>query len=132
LKEKEIAIVDMEAGIEHFGRGIEEGIDSVLVVVEPSRESIVLAEKIRDLAKGAGVNNIFAILNKITSENLTFELKNILGQKKIEIIGTIHYQPAIFKACLEGQPLDKLRGREIEEIVDFLLSKSKSGGSKCA
>jgi CO dehydrogenase maturation factor len=131
LKEKEIAIVDMEAGIEHFGRGIEEGIDSVLVVVEPSRESIVLAEKIKDLAKGAGVNNIWAILNKITSEDLILELKNIL-QKKIEIIGTIHYQPAIFEACLEGQPLDKLRGGEIREIVDFLLSKFKSGGSKCA
>jgi len=33
LSENEIAIIDMEAGVEHFGRGIDEGIDRVLLVV---------------------------------------------------------------------------------------------------
>jgi len=75
LKEKEIAIIDMEAGIEHFGRGIEEGVDIVLIIVEPSVESIRLAEKIEHLAKGAGLSNVWAILNKITSEGLTLKLK---------------------------------------------------------
>jgi len=36
LGKDEKAIVDMEAGIEHFGRGIDNSIDAVLVVVESS------------------------------------------------------------------------------------------------
>jgi len=52
LGEKEIAIIDMEAGVEHFGRGIDEGIDRALLVVEPSFESVTMAEKIKGLPPG--------------------------------------------------------------------------------
>ena len=45
LASDEIAIVDMEAGVEHFGRGVETSIDAVLIVVEPSFESLQLAGK---------------------------------------------------------------------------------------
>ena len=36
LSEGEYALIDMEAGIEHFGRGIDNGVDLILMVVEPS------------------------------------------------------------------------------------------------
>jgi len=52
LSENELVCVDMEAGVEHFGRGIDEGIDDILLVVEHSMGSINLAEKIRDLSSG--------------------------------------------------------------------------------
>jgi CO dehydrogenase maturation factor len=35
-----VTLVDLEAGIEHFGRGVEKQIDIVLVVVDPTLESI--------------------------------------------------------------------------------------------
>ncbi|MBU1208771.1 MAG: P-loop NTPase [Proteobacteria bacterium] len=46
LKEREIVLVDMEAGVEHFGRGVERYIDTLLILVEPSFESVALASKI--------------------------------------------------------------------------------------
>ena len=46
LQDNEMVIVDMEAGIEHFGRGVETSIDSVLIVTEPSFDSLELTEKI--------------------------------------------------------------------------------------
>ena len=67
LAKDEIAIVDMVAGIEHFGRGIDDSMDAVLVVVEPSFESIALAEKINDLVSGID-KKFWAVLNKISSE----------------------------------------------------------------
>ena len=130
LKEKEVVIVDMEAGIEHFGRGIEEGVDIVLIVVEPSVESMRLAERIGHIAKEAGLSNVWAILNKITSGDLALKLKSALAKRKVKVIGTIRYQTAIFEACLEGRPLDKFGGEEIRKIVDFLISRIKSGGNK--
>ena len=55
LGEKEIVLIDMEAGVESFGRGMERGVDTILMIVEPSFESITLAEKIAYMAEGMGV-----------------------------------------------------------------------------
>ena len=70
LKEKEIVVIDQEAGVESFGRGVERGVDTVLVIVEPSVESLALAEKIHYMAEGIGIGRIRAILNKMPSENM--------------------------------------------------------------
>ena len=50
LSEEQFALLDMEAGIEHFGRGIDNGVDTVLMVVDPSYESLRLSQKIGELA----------------------------------------------------------------------------------
>ena len=121
LGKDEIAIVDMEAGIEHFGRGIDNSLDAVLVVVEPSFESIALAEKIKDLA--SGINKKFwAVLNKISSETLISEIKAKLKNREMETIGAISYDASVFLAGLNGDPLNRGRAtRQAAEILDVLL-----------
>jgi CO dehydrogenase maturation factor len=121
LGENEIAIVDMEAGIEHFGRGIDNCIDAVLVVVEPSYESIALAEKIKDLASGIN-KKLWAVLNKISSETLIAEIKAKLKRRGMETIGVISYDASVFLAGLKGDPLSRGRAtRQAAEILDSLL-----------
>ena len=117
----EIAIVDMEAGIEHFGRGIDSSIDAVLVVVEPSFESIALAEKIKDLASGIN-KDLWVVLNKISSETLIAEIKAKLKKRGMETIGVISYDASIFLSGLKGDTLSPGRAtRQAGEILDFLL-----------
>ena len=121
LGQNEIAIVDMEAGIEHFGRGIDNNIDAVLVVVEPSFESITLAEKIKDLTSGLN-KGLWAVLNKISSESLISEIKKDLKKREIETIGVISYDASVFLSGLKGDTLSQGRAsREAGEILDFLL-----------
>ena len=104
LSKNEIAIIDMEAGVEHFGRGVDEGIDRVLIVVEPSFESIALAEKIKEIA--AGMNRaVSAVLNKINSEKIAHKLGGELKARDIEVIGTIPNDPLVFEACFEGRAI---------------------------
>jgi CO dehydrogenase maturation factor len=124
LKHKEITIVDMEAGVEHFGRGVETSVDNVLIVVEPSMESITLAERVNNLAGGSGVSNTLAVLNKITSRGMASKLREELSQRGVRVIGAICNDPDIFEACFEGRPLygDKA-AREIGKVLDFLLSE---------
>jgi len=104
LGENEIAIIDMEAGVEHFGRGIDESIDRILLVVEPSFESITVAEKIKGLAS-AMKKSVSVVLNKIDSEKTVHKLEGKLRIKNIEVIGIIPNDPLVFEACLEGQAL---------------------------
>jgi CO dehydrogenase maturation factor len=123
LKEDEIAIVDLEAGVEHFGRGVETSIDRVLVVVEPSFESLELAERVKGLAGGIK-KNLWAVLNKIDSERLASRLGSELKKREIQVIGTIPYDSGIFEACLEGRALKPDKATpEAGKILDFLLSR---------
>lgn len=122
LRDKEVAIVDMEAGVEHFGRGVDKSIDIVLILVEPTFESIALATKVNFLARGSGVNKILAVLNKIPSQAIDEKVRSELDKRGIEIIGTVHYDPMIAEAALDGKPLDQTNAREeVKKIADLIL-----------
>lgn len=123
LNEKEIAFVDMEAGVEHLGRGVDEGIDKIVLLVEPSFESVVTAEKIRDITGGLK-KQVVAVLNKVPSEKVAGKLKEELKSRDIRIIGAIPDDPVVFDACLEGRALEKGKAFEAaEKILDVLLSE---------
>ena len=124
LEDNEIALVDMEAGIEHFGRGVEASLDNVLTIVEPSFESISLAERINHLSKGIGIKRVWVILNKVSTEAQQIKLADDLARRDVRVIGSIPYDKAVFTACLEGLPLSKGKGkidRALHDIVDRLL-----------
>ena len=122
LEPDEVAIVDLEAGVEHFGRGVETGVDCVLVVVEPSTDSLEVAKKIKELANQIQISDIWAILNKISSEEIADRLTARLNKEGISVIGSIRQNSEIFKSCLEGRPLHK-HGMEaaVDKILDFLF-----------
>jgi len=127
LKDSEMTIVDMEAGVEHFGRGVDTSIDEVLTVVEPSLESITLAERVNGLAAGSGVGNSWAVLNKVTSHEMESKLKEELDKRGIAVIGAIPYDPELFEACFEGRPpAGGNTAEQIGEVLDFLLARKST------
>ena len=122
LQKDEIAVVDMEAGIEHFGRGVETSVDTVLAVTEPSFDSVELAEKMNTLAAEVGVERVWTILNKVMSKEIALRLREELEERGISIIGSIGYDPEIFQAGLEGQPIHSGEAeKNIASILDQLL-----------
>jgi CO dehydrogenase maturation factor len=122
LQKDEVAVVDMEAGIEHFGRGVETSIDSVLIVTEPSFDSLELAEKMNALAAEVGVERVWTVLNKIRSREIASRLREELEERGISVIGSIGYEPEIFQSGLEGRPVRRDRVEtDIGRILDQLL-----------
>jgi len=121
----ELVIVDMEAGVEHFGRGVDTSIDSVLIVVEPPLESVDVGQKIHDLASGIGVKNVWAVMNKVPSEEIAIKLKAELQERHIEVVGCIYFDADIFSSSLEGKiPVNGVAVRETGEVMDTVLSKA--------
>ncbi len=122
LEADEIAVVDLEAGVEHFGRGVETSIDCVLVVVEPSIDSLEVAEKISELSSQIEIADVWGVLNKITSEEIADRLRDYLDKRDIRVIGTIHQDPEIFESCLEGRPIrGRVAAEDVDKILDFLF-----------
>lgn len=121
LASDEVALVDLEAGVEHFGRGVETSVDAVIAVVEPSIDSLEIAERISELSEQIQIADVWAVLNKIPSEQIASELKTRLESKGITVIGSIPQDPAIFESCLRGSALgDDVAADDVEKIVDFL------------
>jgi len=122
LEADEVALIDLEAGVEHFGRGVETSVDCVLVVVEPSIDSLQVAEKISELANQIAISDVWAVLNKITSDDIAARLTDYLNDKDISVIGSIHQEPEIFESCLEGRPIrERVAAEDVDKILDFLF-----------
>ncbi|MFC2010010.1 P-loop NTPase [Chloroflexota bacterium] len=124
LGENEVLLIDAEAGIESFGRGVERNVDTVLVVVEPSFESMDLAERISYMADGIGVRMVKAVLNKVPSEEIRRKVIEGLVQRNVSQIGAVNADPAVSGAGLEGRALGASAAREeIRQIVRRLLNE---------
>lgn len=122
LQPDELAIVDMEAGVEHFGRGVETSIDSVLIVVEPPLESVEVAQKIYYLAKGLGIRNIWAVLNKATSDDIAVKVGTVMKRQGIRVIGRLHFDIGLFEASVEGKvPAEGKVAEDIRGVLDIIL-----------
>ena len=121
LARNEVVVMDMEAGIEHLGRGTAQSVDRLIVVVEPGRRSIDTAGHIRHLAAEIGLHHISIVGNKVRSDQDIAFLKKHLAD--FEFIGAIPYDEALIEADLNGaSPFDvDSRAREVvRAMIDRL------------
>lgn len=110
VKRNETVILDMEAGLEHFGRGTAESVDAFIVVIEPGQRSMETAKEIIRLAKDIGVEQVYAVVNKVhpgQGEKVS-ELLNF-----IPVLGYFPYDYRIVEADLN-------RENVYETIPDFV------------
>ncbi len=116
LDDQTALILDMEAGIEHLSRGTVEAVDHLLIVVEPSRQSVDTAFRIRDLAEDIGLHHISVIGNKArTDADRTFLLEALTG---IAIVGFLPYDDRLREAEVAGKP-----PFGVSKPVDDLIAK---------
>jgi CO dehydrogenase maturation factor len=102
LARDEVIVLDMEAGLEHLGRGTAAAVDRLIVVVEPGRRSIETAHHIRELASHIGLKKVSLVGNKIRSDkDKEFLIENMPG---FEFLGFIPFGTEIIEADLEGRP----------------------------
>ena len=82
LSENEFALMDMEAGIEHFGRGVDNGVDLLLMIVDPSFESLRLSKKIQEVGSSIG-KPVYFVLNKVTDDTRQAMVEAVADSEKI-------------------------------------------------
>lgn len=116
LKENEVLIVDTEAGIEHFGRGLEKGIYTVIVVTEPYLDALEVAEKALQLAKQMN-KQTYLIVNKVPPEYRE-RIITFLEKKGLKPQALLSFSPEVYTASLEGKtPEEAIPLKEIETFV---------------
>jgi CO dehydrogenase maturation factor len=83
LTANETVLLDMEAGVEHLGRGTVAGADCLLIVTIPSRSGIRTALKIKQMADDVGIPRVYFIGNLIQDEQDEQFLEQELGERPL-------------------------------------------------
>jgi CO dehydrogenase maturation factor len=116
LFKEHTVIMDMEAGIEHLGRGTAKGVDLMLTVVEPGMRSVETVARIKKLGEDIGISTIAAVLNKVTDPALVKVIETKLEAMNLPLLGIIPYEQTLITADIEGKaPLD-VGGKAVEQI----------------
>ncbi|MPW26624.1 AAA family ATPase [Alkalibaculum sp. M08DMB] len=123
LHEKDVVVMDMEAGIEHLGRGTASEVDAFIAVVEPGERSVQTFYSVKKLAADLGVSNVMVIGNKITDKEDEDFIREHVGEE--HCIGFIYYDKKISVSDRENtssyKASDKLKA-SIQEITQNLIN----------
>ena len=124
LRSTDVVILDMEAGLEHLGRGTTSGMDQFIVVIEPGARSIQTYKNVKRLADDLGVKQVSVVANKVRSaEDEAFIQSRIPAE---DLLGFIHYNSEVIDADRQGKsPYDFSQRlneevRSIKEKIDHL------------
>jgi CO dehydrogenase maturation factor len=116
-----VTLIDVEAGIEHFGRGVEKNVDIVLTIVDPTFESFSIAEKVVKLCTALGIEKVWAILNKVQTEEMESLMMEELKKGNVKTIGSIFQDNEVVKSDLEGTSLGICEAlQDVNRIVERL------------
>jgi CO dehydrogenase maturation factor len=116
LHRKELILVDLAAGVEFMGRASVQGIDGLVIVVEPGSRSIETARHIRLMAQQLGVKYIAGIINKVSNpEDITAVTTQLEG---LIILETIDYCSEIQHADLCRQSAYQSNSKIVNKLRD--------------
>ena len=99
VERNEAVIVDMEAGLEHLGRGTAEGVDAFIIVVEPGQRSFATARAVAKMAKDLSVQNVYVVVSKLHGVNISSIINEL---PDLKVIGFLPYKVEAVFADLKG------------------------------
>jgi len=111
LRREEVVVLDMEAGIEHLGRGTASGVDVVLAVVEPGQRSVETARRVRQMAAAIGIDRFAVVGNKLT--DLGRDAAWLARELDQEPLGCIPHDPRVLTADRQGRSLLEMDDEEL-------------------
>ena len=113
-RKNDVVIMDMEAGLEHLGRGTAANMDQFIVVIEPGARSVQTYHNVKRLAKDLGVKRVRVVANKVRDEQDEQFVRNAIPAE--DLLGFIHYNLEIMDADRNGQSPYDYSPKAIEEI----------------
>ena len=64
----EAVVLDLEAGVEHIGRGTARAMDTLLIIADSNLKSLEIAKKIHDFATAAGMKQLYLVGNRVMNQ----------------------------------------------------------------
>ncbi len=123
VQREEALIIDMEAGLEHLGRGSTGYVDALIIVVEPGQRAINTAKQIKKLGEDLKIKNMMIVGNKVNSDQDRKIIKENLSD--FHILGHMSFNPKILQADREGKSPYDIDEKIKDEVRGILTELEK-------
>jgi CO dehydrogenase maturation factor len=119
----EVVILDMEAGVEHLGRGTAESVDMMLVVSDANKQSLSIAGTIAQMARDAGIPRIALVGNRIVDDGQEQVIREFAAAHDLEVTGMIPFDTSVVRAGIAGDPITTLESSDALHTIGEILSR---------
>jgi CO dehydrogenase maturation factor len=127
VETNEAVVLDLEAGVEHIGRGTARQVDYLLIIADSNLKSLEIAKHIHELASAAGMNKLYLIGNRVMNDTQKEAIETFAKQNGINLLAYVPWDPKITESDMLGAT--PLKNKEIpavkaiDSICQELLNK---------
>jgi CO dehydrogenase maturation factor len=123
VERDEAVILDMEAGVEHMGRGTAKHVDTLLIVADANVKALETAKRIRNLASKTDIKQIFLIANKIANNIQKETVERFAKKNDLQILDFVSYDPKVIEAEMQGETPLKYEDSIAMQVIRKLHTK---------
>jgi CO dehydrogenase maturation factor len=128
VERDEAVVLDLEAGVEHIGRGTARQVDDLLIVADSNLKSLEIAKHIYDLASKAGMRHLYLIGNRVMNPVQEEAIRSFAEKNEMPVMAIIPFDNQVTEADMVGETPLKHKEieavRAIDNICEALLKKS--------
>jgi CO dehydrogenase maturation factor len=123
----EAIVLDLEAGVEHIGRGTAKAVDVLLIVADSNLKSLEIAKHIHDMTAAAEMKHVYLIGNRVMNPTQQEAIQAFSQKNGLEILAFVPFDQKVIEADMLGKT--PLLNKEIpamqtiDNICDTLLKK---------
>jgi len=128
VERDEAVVLDLEAGVEHIGRGTARAVDTLLIVADSNLKSLEIAKHIHDMATAAGMKKLYLVGNRVMNPTQETAIKDFAQKNGLNILTFVPFDQRVIEADMLGQtPLkdkESVAVRTIDNICDSMIKKN--------
>ncbi|MGF3522348.1 MAG: AAA family ATPase [Candidatus Bathyarchaeia archaeon] len=125
----EAVVMDLEAGVEHIGRGTARQVDALLIVADSNLKSLEIAKHIYDMATAAGMKKLYLIGNRVMNDTQKGAIQSFAEKNGLPLLSFVPFDQGVIDSDMRGEtPLlhkEILAVQTIDNICDTLITKLK-------
>ena len=128
VERNEAVVLDLEAGVEHIGRGTARAVDTLLIIADSNLKSLEIARHINEMSAAAEMKQVFLVGNRVMNQAQEDAIRNFADNNGLKILALVPFDQKIIEADMLGQT--PLKNKEIasvktiDHICDTLLKKN--------
>jgi CO dehydrogenase maturation factor len=128
VERNEAVVLDLEAGVEHIGRGTAKAVDVLLIVADSNLKSLEIAKHIHEMTTAAEMKQVFLVGNRVMNETQKEAIQSFAEKNDLKILTFVPFDQGIIDADMRGEtPLKNKQlatVKTIDNICDALLKKN--------
>jgi len=123
-EEADITLVDMEAGLEHLSRsgGTLAYADVLLVIMEPSRKSILTAARTLPLAFELGIPAVYGVGNKARMPEDGEFFETVAAEYGVPLAGVVPIDAEVVECDRRNVMLEAGKGMPVRDAVSEIVA----------